>query len=237
MNSSKRGRTIALFTGAGVIGITVVALVFWKDLVAHYHLYRLRSDPDYLREIIRADEESPEHEAIHAHLDSQEGQQQLFDLYLPTFEEIKERATFVQGDLVVFDNPTFEEIKERATFVQGVLVVFDNHWMKGIRFEGGGSVSNGRLTSSEHNERLRSLSSYVSHLAGEQFMSDDYPELRFAFLSGDEVAKRSGCYVSLENGTAGRVDSGPRPPDWITKNDLEVYRRTTGLLIERVGKR
>ncbi len=95
MNSSKRGRTIALFTGAGVIGIAVVALVFWKDLVAHYHLYRLRSDPDYLREIIRADEESPEHEAIHAHLDSQEGQQQLFDLYLPTVVKIKERATFV----------------------------------------------------------------------------------------------------------------------------------------------
>ena len=217
MNRSKRGRTIVFFIGAGVIGIVVVALVFWKDLAVHYHLYRLRSNPDYLREIIQADEESPEHAAIHAHLETQKGVE-LFNLYLSTIEE---------------------EIKEAAsrTWVQGAVVVFDNYWMIGFRSHRGGSTSHGPLTSSWQDELRKSLSSYVSHLAGEQFMSEDYPELRFAFLSGDEVAKRSGCYVMLEKRRAGMVHSGPRPPDWITKNDLEVYRRSTGLLIERLAKR
>ncbi len=81
MNSSKKGSAIALLSGAGVIGISVLGFPYWKDIAAQYHLYRLRSNVDYFLEILEEPEGTPERKAVRAFLRSGEGKDALFRQY------------------------------------------------------------------------------------------------------------------------------------------------------------
>ncbi len=96
MNSSKRGKAIALFTGAGVIGIAVLGFIYWKELAAQYHLYKLRSNADYFSEILEEPEGTPQRKAVRAFLRSDEGKEALFRQYaevvLKVFSDSQQRG-------------------------------------------------------------------------------------------------------------------------------------------------
>ena len=62
--------------------VAVIALGYWKDLVAQNHLYRLKREPAYLVGIIGSPEGTAERKAIRCFLTSSQGKKALLSLLL-----------------------------------------------------------------------------------------------------------------------------------------------------------
>ena len=177
MNSSKGGRTIALFTGAGVIGIAVLGFLYWKDLAAQYHLYRLRSNVDYFLAILEEPEGTPQGKAVRVFLRSGEGKEALFRQYVEV----------VLGSL----QQTGLDAHTLATVIESVV------WARGGQacyIQWGAPKTFGtmgiRLKISYPN-RWKAVQELVETLDGAEFFLSDYPTLKFSVLRGADALDRS----------------------------------------------
>ena len=182
MNSSKRGRTIALFTGAGVIGIAVLGFVYWKDIVVQYHLYVLRNDPDYLVELIEEPEGTPEHKALSVFVGSPQGNSRLCELYASKLLQfLASRPASISRSWSL------------ASYGTVILGYRDNNtgrpwrvWYRGGGGGGDGIYSNAQLLG------IYRLFEKVGVSKFNEFRLPDYATLRLTVLPGDKAFLVSG---------------------------------------------
>jgi len=81
-----RGRRAVILAGITTGIVLVVGLLRWKDVLARYHLIRLRADPDYLRTAILEPEESAAHAGVSLYLRTEEGKDRLARVYFDECE-------------------------------------------------------------------------------------------------------------------------------------------------------
>ncbi len=48
----RKGRTVAVLSAIVVVGVVLLAFVFWEDLAVNYYVYRMQSDSDFLNEVV-----------------------------------------------------------------------------------------------------------------------------------------------------------------------------------------
>ncbi|HET9233002.1 MAG TPA: hypothetical protein VFP10_02540 [Candidatus Eisenbacteria bacterium] len=84
---------MTILSGLGCAALVLLAVtVLWKEIVTHYHLLRLRSEPDYLLGILSKSEGTSERSAIRKFLDGPEGRAALVRYLLKHVEEHEWRS-------------------------------------------------------------------------------------------------------------------------------------------------
>ena len=169
-DSSLRARSAKIT--ATVIGISAVcvialALTFWQDILVGYHVYRLRDDSGYLKEIATVPENSPQRLALTKYLETDDGKQQLFEMY----REINELFVSHVDGLTLYPK-------------RGVLAVHsDGNVVVYIRPEGG---RNGVLVAEGTNESIQPL---LPYLVGDSY---NHENLRFSFQDSQSAKAEVG---------------------------------------------
>ena len=90
-DSSVRPRTAKITAAIAGIGVLLTALayvVFWQEMQVRYHLHRLGSDPEHLKEILSSPENSPRWLAMTRFLETYDGKQRLFEIVIEAHEEL-----------------------------------------------------------------------------------------------------------------------------------------------------
>ena len=77
-----KGKVVAVVAGVCLLGVVGLTLGFWKDIAVQYHLSQLRTNPNYLAEIVGSAETSPGGIAVRQFASSEPGKGQLLKLYL-----------------------------------------------------------------------------------------------------------------------------------------------------------
>ena len=86
MARGKTQKRIVAIAGLVLLLVGLLALAFWKELAASYHVHRLTREPAYLAEILSSPEGSPQAIAIRQFIAGPAGRQALFEL---VFKEMK----------------------------------------------------------------------------------------------------------------------------------------------------
>jgi hypothetical protein len=68
MASKRRGRTVAIAAGLGLVAVLALAGIYRTDLAVRYHVWRLERDPAWLAKIAGRPEETAARRAIREHL-------------------------------------------------------------------------------------------------------------------------------------------------------------------------
>ena len=162
---TRTARITASVVGISAVCVIALALTFWQDILVQYHVYWLRNDPGHLKEIATAPENSPQRLAITRHLETDDGKERLFDLYLEIHEHSISRLVGLErhrsgGNGVLFD-PTRKFVA--AFHKEGFDFVMPES-------EGG--------TDTESHVLLDSL---LPYLVGASYTSDRYADLVFSF--------------------------------------------------------
>ena len=95
---NRRGKTVAAIAALGFLGIAAVFVVRWEDIVAQVHLSRLRSEPNYLMEIIQEPEETPARKAVLRYVETDEGRRFLVSFCFRMLDSwwVRERKGLLQ---------------------------------------------------------------------------------------------------------------------------------------------
>ncbi len=71
-------RVVTWIAGLATVGVVALVVAYGDDILHRYALYRLRSDPDYLREAVMAEKDSLKGRAVRVYLEDVEAQERLF---------------------------------------------------------------------------------------------------------------------------------------------------------------
>ena len=82
--------TVTVAAAVAVVIVTGFALYRWRDIAIHYHLWKLRNNPDYLAEILQEPEHSPEGTALMKFIQEPPGKTLLLQTYLNEARDIEE---------------------------------------------------------------------------------------------------------------------------------------------------
>ena len=138
--ATSRGRIVSKVAGLAVVAVLCIGAVYWKEIAAQCYLVWLHHDPDYLAEMIHADENAPAFLAVQKHLRSAKGRKQLLLLYLNALhEEIPEYnpSTRYSGVMTRIKDEIrrmqFVETKTAAFILvrDHLLVVYYSKWGSG----------------------------------------------------------------------------------------------------------
>ena len=106
---------MTIVCGAGVLLVFLILFVFREDLLVQYHLSQLKRSSTYLAEIVDSKAGSAGDIAISKFLESDEGQEALFSLYLRSHKRFLTVAIDVSND-----NPSgIQNLKEAVVAAHG----------------------------------------------------------------------------------------------------------------------
>ncbi len=84
---------------ASVVGISALVIIavgpalYWQEIQVQYHLYSLRNDAEYLKEVVTAPDSSPQLLAMTRFLETADGKERLFEVFLEANKGILPTAT------------------------------------------------------------------------------------------------------------------------------------------------
>lgn len=158
-------RNVALTAGLLAVLLLGASAVFWKDLVAHYHLHRLRSEPGYFGEILEHPPGTPERIAVLRFLKSAPGKEMLFREYSNVVLK-----SVLQGDYA----ETALEALAWGGETRGSYI----HWAPPKS-----TAEYGVEMRAPDLERWTAVRSLLGSLEDEEFVVDEYPHLQFTILN------------------------------------------------------
>ena len=219
--TKSKGKLVAAAAGVGVV---VLALAFWRDIAVHYHVYLLRTDREYLTEVLQTSQESTRYEAIQKFLDTEGGQQQFLDIYLRAFES--DPGSTVRPRIIDDE------------FRRGMFGVVGESFFTFFPYRDGTEYRSGPC--SGYKAVLTDLMPFANTLDENTFTSKRYPDAQFTFLRADKAARmfRGGLPAELlwrMRGAWGssvfRRKYGSRLQR-ITQRDIEILSHGIALLVE-----
>lgn len=172
-----RGKVIVLTSGLLLAPVLIAALTFWKDLVASYHLKRLREDTDYFLRIVDRPDGSPEAMAVRAYARSHDG------------------ATAVLSTLVGHFQPVDKEHSPGLASAERAVIGF-GEWSKlrhdevpglwyGMWFKNANRRGQTRLHPSFNVQKHVGMVRLLDEMKGQEGRLPEYPGFRFAVLTKD----------------------------------------------------
>ena len=202
---SKTAKKTAAFVGITALVAIGFALAYWRDFVGLYHLRRLRSDPEYLRQIVNVPEDSVQRSATRKFLETDTGRQRLFDLYLETHEQLIGRVGRSKRAFV-------------AAYGDWLVIVPDAR-----RFGGNPSTIRYTKIPGVFQAARQPMETLLPHLEGHLFLSERHLDRVFSFQSLERAVTDFG--LSTRSSAAKLRDV---PDDtvgvivrWITSDDEE----------------
>ena len=176
-----KGKRFALFTGILAFSLVAGSIFIFRDkIVENYHLYRLRSNPDYSYTIIDKPKQSPERKALYRFFRDndiiEKNKELLFRSYLFEFLDLLGEFRF---DVT-------------SGHYEKVLIGLNKSgaWRRGYSWKSSG-VSGG-YEDSRHLERLQYLQTRIKILNGKTFSIREYSNWRFSILAGNKAFQKSG---------------------------------------------
>ncbi len=183
--SGSRGRVVAILAALGVVLLGSYCLVSWDDFVIRRYVGRLRTDPEYLRQLIDASDDTPEGMAVRAYLGEVQGQRALLELYLG------------EGPFRIFREASPDEALEWG--VRGILG-FDGKsaWFRIVSpkfpFDLMRETDLVRAVSADPRfdpSFFRSVTGLLSTLEDQEITLERHPRLKFTILRGNAAYENS----------------------------------------------
>ena len=153
-------------------------------MLVQYHVYWLRSDPSYLKEIATAPEDSPQRLAITKYLKTDDGKERLFDVYLETHRQFISVLVDVSAD----NRGGIENLKEAFLAIHGnaFVCIYKERVRRGQSFMQSGEAS--------PDDAGKSIQRLLSPLVDSSYTSERYKGLVFSFHDARKATARIGMF-------------------------------------------
>lgn len=209
------GKRAAATAGILLILVGGLALLQWEEILARYHLLRVRSDTGYLRNLLLLEPPSlAGRVALDRYLQDQRGKEEFASFYLHTMEDRVRGALDLRGAMVLVQDELFRVVQD-------------------------GRQSGGRcwtLESTQNDRLIRSAQPFLERLKGRTFRFERFAGYSFLFLAGDEASESFPFWVSIRSGSTQFAWGirGQVVPPWFSSHDRDVLGGSTTLFIESV---
>ena len=160
-------RTTAVMVAISALVVIAVGLALcWHEIRIQYHLYCLRNEPGYLKEVVSAPENSPQRIAMVEFLDTDRGKERFFELYLE-----------IHGHSIT----ALAGVERHRCGGNGVLFDPAGKFVAAFHKEGIDFVMVRGSESGTDKQTSVSMESLLPCLVGVSYTSDRYADLVFSF--------------------------------------------------------
>ena len=182
---TRTGKRAAAIVGiVALLAFTIGVTLSWQEIQVQYHLYRLRNEPGYLTEVVSAPEKSIQRSAMIEYLETDDGKERLFDVYLETHRQFISILVDISAD----NRGGIANLKEAFLAIHGnaFVCVYKERVRRGHSFLQSGEAST--------DDAGKSIQRLLSPLVDDSYTSERYKDLIFSFQDARKGTARIGLF-------------------------------------------